>query len=111
MAPHDLDSIAQTLRPVFRDAFAKSSPRTWPPLRGLAVSDSGQIWLGLAAQPGSRAEWACFDSAGTYQGSVWLPFADMVMRAARGRLYAIEKDPLDVPRLVVYEVQSSGRTR
>lgn len=99
----EVDSVAAGVRSVFQQALREAAPEHWPAVRGLAVDDRGRAWIGLAARPGEPAEWAVVAPPGTYEGSVTLPYGTE-MKAVRGnRIYAVERDELDVPRVVIYE--------
>lgn len=88
----------------FRGALEDSVPGRWPAIRALLNDAEGRIWIALGGPAGGTAEWAWFSIEGRYLGSVFLPAAVEVKAVGRKRLYAVVRDELDVPRVVVYEL-------
>lgn len=104
----EVDSVMAGVRAVFREALRGSVPEHWPAVRGLAVDDQGRGWIGLATRPGDPAEWAIVARPGAYQASVRLPYGAEVKAVRGNRIYAVERDELDVPRVVAYEYRQPG---
>ncbi len=88
----------------FRVALEAVVPPRWPVLRSLVVDDRGRAWLGLTAREGEPSEWLVYHPDGRFAASAVLPPGTNVMRVQGGRLYAVQTDELDVPRLVAYRI-------
>ncbi|HEV3052559.1 MAG TPA: 6-bladed beta-propeller [Longimicrobium sp.] len=92
----------------FRGALRDSVPPRWPAIRALLADADGRIWIALGGPMGGMSEWARFTPEGRYLGSVFLP-ADVEVKAVRGkRMYAVARDEMDVPRVVVYEFDAQS---
>lgn len=91
---------------MFREALQDSAPARWPAARALLAGEDGRLWIGLHGPASEPAEWASFDTDGTYRGSVFLP-PGIEARVFRGsRVYGVRLDEADVPQVVVYEQDS-----
>jgi hypothetical protein len=85
---------------MFGRALADSAPRQWPPLRGMIVDDEGAIWLALPSSVGTPREWAKFDDAGRYLGSVFLPHDIDPKNVRGGRFYSATSEGT----IVIHEI-------
>jgi hypothetical protein len=88
----------------FRASLEEAAPRRWPALRNLVVDDGGRAWLSLPAPAGEPSEWLVYHPDGRFAGSAVLSPGTDIMRVAGGRVYAVQTDELDVPRLVAYRL-------
>jgi hypothetical protein len=99
-----IDSVGDGLHRRFRKPLEKTAPKTWPAVIDFVVDDREQVWIGLTALPGQFAEWAVFRETGEYVGSVRLP-SNVTLKAVRkGMAYGVATDSLDVPMIVVYDL-------
>jgi hypothetical protein len=89
-----------------RRLLAEAAPDRWPAVRDFVVDDRARVWVALASASGSPVEWAVFQDSGSYLGSVMLP-PNVRIHLVRGdRVYGVARDELDVPKVVVYRVDS-----
>lgn len=88
----------------FRGSMEQAVPRSWPALRNLVVDDGGRAWLALPSPQGQPVEWLVYHPDGRFAGSAVLPAGTDILRVAGGRVYAVQTDALDVPRLVAYRL-------
>lgn len=93
-------ALARRARPLVQARW-----RTWPLIHDMLVDDRGGVWIRPARQPNNR--WLHHDSAGAYVGSLELPGNAMPRVIARGRVYCVVTDELDVPRVVVYALHAA----
>lgn len=107
VTPADVDRVIAGMGPQgtrFRPALQEVVPPRWPALSGMVVDDQGRAWLAVAGPEGRPAEWLVYHPDGRFAASAVLPAGSSVMRVAAGRVYAVQTDELDVPRLVAYRV-------
>lgn len=100
----DFASAAETMDRRLRRELRRATTRSWPTFRTFVVDDRGRIWVGLTPVPGMQMEWAIFRLDGACLGSVFLPSNVSLEVIRRGTAYGVEKDSLDVPRVVVYRI-------
>lgn len=91
------------------EAF-RSHAQTWPLVQDMLIDDQSRIWL-LPVTHAATVEWLAFDAEGQRLAIVQLP-RTVRPRLIRGdRMYAVNRDSLDVETLVVYRLTpSSTRT-
>ncbi len=89
----------------WRRSIEEAGRRRWPAVAGFVVDDRHRGWLALGGPADGPVEWVVFDDRGVYQSSVLLPARSDIVRVTGGRVYAVEKDDMDVPRIVAYAVQ------
>lgn len=89
-------AIAKRARPLVQARW-----RTWPLIEDLLVDDGGGVWIKPAQRQGEN-RWLHHDAAGAFVGSLELPASVRPRLISRDRVYCVEKDDLDVPRVVVY---------
>jgi hypothetical protein len=88
----------------FRASVQEAAPARWPALRNLVIDDGGRAWLSLPGPAGEPSEWLVYNPDGRFAGSAVLPANTDVLRVAGGRVYAVQTDDMDVPRLVAYRL-------
>jgi hypothetical protein len=88
----------------FRHLVEEAASGSWPAVRGFVVDDQGRMWFGLGGPADMPAEWVVFDQRGLYRASIVLPGGTEVLRIVDGKVYAVEHDGLDVPRLTAYRL-------
>lgn len=86
----------------WRRSIEEAGRRRWPTVAGFVVDDRHRGWLALGGPADEPVEWVVFDDRGVYESSVLLPARSDIVCVAGGRVYAVEKDDMDVPRIVVY---------
>ncbi|MGH7573717.1 MAG: 6-bladed beta-propeller, partial [Longimicrobiales bacterium] len=78
-------------------------PRERPPAGGLVVSEAGFIWLGDYFETDmSATSWMVFDPDGVLRVRYELPQVFRILSVGRKYLLALERDELDVERVVLY---------
>lgn len=109
VAPAEIDSVAagKDFESV-RSAVRSQAPDTWPAWDSYLVVGDGSLLVGLRTELGQPTEWARFDPEGRYLGSFTLPPAVRIYDTAGDTLYAVHRNPLDVPRIRVYELERIG---
>jgi hypothetical protein len=78
-----------------------------PVIARLAEGPSGTLWVRRGGAPGEAQPTDVFDATGTYLGSL-PPDAPFPVAVLGDRMIAVERDDVDVERLVVYDVQITG---
>lgn len=121
VAAGERDSVVALLRE--RSASANLGTRTSGPLdlgripavkpafRGLVVDDRGYLWVAATA-PGAEpaGRWDVFDPEGRYLGGVQMELEVLPLPRIRGNtVVGVRRDDLDVPRVVVYRLEGTGR--
>ncbi len=76
-----------------------------PVIEALALSPTGELWVLRRGDTGDSLTTDVFDSAGSYVGSLPAGAPFPVAFLPGGRIAAIDKDSLDVPRVTVYDIQ------
>ena len=92
----------------YRVALRRQAPDRWPAFRDFAVDDQGRIWVSVLGPGGQSSEALIFSGVGQYLTSVTLPQANDLKIVTGEFAYAVAKDELDVPSIVVYRVTESG---
>ena len=90
-------------------------PGTKPAIERFFLDDGGNVWVIPVVEGGDRERgdtWDIFDPAGRYLGRLTTPvvinsFPPPVFR--RGMIYAVSRDELDVPYVVVLRVDTEGK--
>lgn len=77
--------------------------RYFPPVTRLRVGAGGTTWLAGPDVDGERA-WLVLDGAGSTLGQVRLPARSHVAFANESEVWVIERDALDIPYVVRYEI-------
>src|SRR5690606_19312668 len=77
-----------------------------PAIRDIAVAPDGTAWVRHFAVKGEPAPIDVFSPDGAYRGTLPVGSPFPVAFFPDGRIIAIEKDELDVPRVVVYHVET-----
>lgn len=77
-----------------------------PAIRDIAVAPDGTAWVRHFAVKGEPAPIDVFSPDGAYRGTLPAGSPFPVAFFPDGRIIAIEKDELDVPRVVVYHVET-----
>ena len=94
---------------VDRRAFARAQRefyegrRYFPPVTSLQVGSDGTIWLAGPDNHGGRT-WLVLDGSGSSIGQVRLPTTSRVSYANRTDIWVVERDALDIPYVVRYEI-------
>lgn len=83
-------------------------PAYEPPVRAVLVGDDGSVWLQRGRGSGGSDTWDILDEALAEIGQVPLPSPLQPKVVLRDALWAVQKDSLDVPHLLRYEV-TKGR--
>ena len=78
--------------------------RYFPPVTTVRVGSRGTIWLAGPDEDGER-DWLVLDAVGASIGRVQLPTTSRVSAANRAEVWVVEKDPLDIPYVVRYDIE------
>ncbi len=76
----------------------------FPPVTRLLAGGDGTTWLGQADDGSGEAEWLVLDRGGEKIGRVRLPVASRVAFVTETECWIVEKDELDIPYVVQYEI-------
>lgn len=99
--------VARAEAPLSRNlqrALSESLPRTWPAFRGLVVGDSSLVWLGRVGPGGVVQRWDAFETGGSIARSAVFPRNFELHAVRNGVAYGVQKDELDVPRVVWFRI-------
>ncbi|WP_423927554.1 hypothetical protein [Candidatus Palauibacter sp.] len=77
--------------------------RYFPPVTTVRVGSDGTTWLAGPDEDGVR-EWLVLDASGASIGRVRLPTTSRVSAANRTEAWVVERDALDIPYVVRYEI-------
>ena len=77
--------------------------RYFPPVTDLTVGNDETIWLAGVDEDGER-EWLVLDASGESIGRFLLPATSRVSYANRTEAWVVEKDALDIPYVVRYDI-------
>lgn len=91
-------------RAALQSAFYR--PRFRPPVTTLLSGGDGTTWL-RREETGGQVLWWVLDPGGSYLATVLLPAALEVRYADRTQIWGVERDELDVPRVVRLRVSAS----
>lgn len=80
-------------------------PEYHPPVRSAFTDHEGRIWLGLAQPRLAYAVWQVLDSLGRPEAAVLADPGVTLMGAGSARVWGVRTDELDVPYVVVYELE------
>lgn len=82
-----------------------------PAIRSLAMQPDGMLWVQRWRLPDEEPRSDIFDATGEYQGTIAGPHPFPVAFLPNGDILAIEKDEMDVQRLVAYRVDKGIEKR
>lgn len=87
----------------FTTAFARMpKPRRFPAIGDLVAGDGGELWVqDYPRAPEAPARWTAFDSTGAVLASATMPAGLRVLRIGRDYVLGVERDALDVERVVL----------
>lgn len=88
----------------FRLVLRQAAPKRWPAFRQFTVDDRGRMWIGLETPRGAPTDWHIVDPRGHVLCRFPLPEDVEVKLVNDDRIFAVRKDELDVPRIVVYQM-------
>jgi hypothetical protein len=88
----------------FRATVERAARRSWPAMGTFVVDDRGRVWISRPAPEGQPAELLVYHPDGRFVGSATLPAGSTVLRVAGSRVFAVQVDELDVPRVVAYRL-------
>ena len=77
--------------------------RYFPPVTSVTVGSDGTIWLAGPEDSGER-KWLVLDRSGSAIGRVRLPASSVVESANETEAWVVEKDALDIPYVVRYDI-------
>ena len=77
--------------------------RYFPPVTTVRVGSDGTTWLAGPDEDGVR-EWLVLDASGASIGRVRLPTTSRVSAANRTEAWVVERDALDIPYVVRYDI-------
>jgi hypothetical protein len=84
-------------------------PAVKPAFRGMVVDDRGHLWV-AATESGPGGRWDVFDPEGRYLGTVAMELDVFPLPRIRGNtVVGVRRDELDVPQVVVYRLEGTGR--
>ncbi len=98
--------------PAIRRALDRLNHRTWPLVQDFILDDRDRIWYAAVPQRGDTINtWVALDTRGNAVERLTLPVnaTPHVIRGARA--YVSETDSLDVPRVVIYDLQPAPARR
>lgn len=98
--------------PAIRRALDRLNHRTWPLVQDFILDDRDRIWYAAVPQRGDTINsWVALDARGNAVERLTLPVnaTPHVIRGARA--YVSETDSLDVPRVVIYDLQPAPARR
>jgi hypothetical protein len=88
---------------IARHVRSQPTPPYYPPLNDLVVGDDASVWLEMWPRADGQP-YVVLDSLGTEVGTALLPPGSRVAVARLDRIWAVEKDVLDVESVVEYQV-------
>jgi hypothetical protein len=92
--------------PVLRRALERLNHRTWPLLHDFILDDRNRIWYALwPSRDATGIEWTAVDERGRAREQLTLPTNARLWTVRGRRAYVSETDSLDVPRVVIYDLQ------
>lgn len=98
------------LGPALRREIDRLGQTTWPLLQDFALDDRGWIWYALTpARGATEVEWTAVDDRGMERERLTLPAAARLWTVRQRVAYVSETDSLDVPRVVIYDLQPARR--
>ncbi len=83
-------------------------PKYYPPVSRLVAGDDGTIWIAREQRWDRPVRWDVYGPDGAPLGRLQVPPGLTVYAADRTRLLGVEKDGLDVPYVVRYDVVSDS---
>ena len=92
-------------RPAFGDAVRDfyEGIRYFPPVTSAVLGSDGTTWLAGARRDGVR-DWIVLDESGSLIGRFRLPATSWLAYANRTECWVVEKDALDIPYVVRYDI-------
>ena len=100
----ELNTIADEHTEDFKPALRDAARGRWPAFQQLLTDDRGYVWIGVLTPRGQPALWHVFEPNGELICTAPLPELTRVEQIREGRLYGVEEDENDIPRIVVYRV-------
>lgn len=79
-------------------------PPYHPPVTTVLAGDDGSVWVRREAVGGTSARWDVLDERFSLVGWVALPVGLDLKVVSMDRVYGIEHDDFDVPRVVRYDI-------
>lgn len=93
----DRRAYARALREFFEQR------QYFPPVTSVGVANDGTIWL-AGPNDGDERVWLVLDESGAIAGEFRLPRASRVAFVTEAECWVVEKDALDIPYVVRYEI-------
>lgn len=90
--------------PMVMNAMREQAPERWPAFRDFVVDDGGRIRVGVVNPAVQPTRWVAFDAAGKAVCSAELPAGVDLKTIRGGKAYGVQKDEMDVPRVVAYRI-------
>lgn len=87
----------------YRDQVAW--PASFPPVTRALAGDDGSVWLRREGPVGDSVAWDVLDAGLVYTGRVHVPTGLDLKVVTAAAIYGIERDALDVPVLVRYDIR------
>lgn len=86
-------------------------PRAYPALYGFLFDDEGHLWVSPITPANQSRVLDVFELNGSYLGRVSLPTArrSSPRMIRNNRMLVVERDSLDVPRVILLSIQKPGR--
>lgn len=103
----DLSESMKTAPPELQ-AMAKDIPayETYPDLKGVGISESGSVWIGLRSTPGSEEEeWIVVAPDGRDIQTTELPKSSRVLDVRGSNVAVLHRDRFDQEFVTVYRLQ------
>lgn len=93
-------------RPEVAEAFEEqvTIPPVYPPVESALVGRDGTLWIRLRDTDEGRP-YLALDTEGEPIGTAFLPRSAEVLAADRSHLWTVERDEVDVPSVVRYQVE------
>ncbi len=85
-----------------------SAPPHWPGVRMARLGHDGSVWLALRELDPLVSRWLVIGADGDVVGQVALPERLRVITARENEVWGMDRDELDIPYIVRYEVRLSG---
>jgi len=79
-----------------------------PPVSTVLVGDDGSVWIERRPSENGSVKWEILDESFAVLGAVALPSNLEPKVVSRGELWAVQKDSLDVPHLLRFEIHKGA---
>jgi len=106
---NDIDLMSDYPIVIDRSAFSDAvrdfydQTRYFPPVTRVELGSDGTTWLAGVQQDDER-DWIVLDQSGSSIGRFQLPATSRVAYANRTECWVVERDALDIPYVVRYEI-------